>query len=210
MTDHKDRNIETYGKNAADLARFYNSKSTPDIWPQFAGLVTALADKGTKHALDIGCGSGRDAFWMASQGLNVTAVDAAAGLLAQADAEHGHEKIAYLEDTAPALDNLKKTAKGQTFDVILLSAFLFHLDKDERKELFSYLSSLLNANGFIFATLRRGPVPEGRVMYDVPTHELWALANQHGLSTTDYGHSPDPMGRAEVSWSTMSIHKPVL
>ena len=41
-----------------------------------------LPDRGT--VLEVGCGTGREAAWMAARGLDVTATDASAAMLAEA------------------------------------------------------------------------------------------------------------------------------
>jgi malonyl-CoA O-methyltransferase len=43
-------------------------------------------------ALDLGCGTGRHALWLASAGADVTAVDFSDGMLAQADSSRGRRR----------------------------------------------------------------------------------------------------------------------
>ncbi len=56
----------------------------PDPW--VADLVPAWTAENTQPALDVACGSGRNALWLAAAGLEVAGVDRAAGAVARARA----------------------------------------------------------------------------------------------------------------------------
>lgn len=206
MADHSRKNIEAYGRNAATLAQSYNAVSTPDAVPGFAQTLSAYADKGRYWALDIGCGTGRDAAWMAVQGFNVVAIDGTADMLAQAQREKSHKHIMYLQDTAPELSWTK--ALGLRFDVILMSAFLFHLDARERQDFYGHLKDLIKDDSYIYMTLRHGPVPEGRRMFTVPLEELRIFAAENDLRFKNLGRQGDVLGRADVSWDHVELKKP--
>lgn len=63
----------------------------------YAGLVDQLQ---VRTVLDIGCGTGTFALRMAARGLQVTAVDPAAGMLECAQAKPGAERVRWVHGTA--------------------------------------------------------------------------------------------------------------
>jgi SAM-dependent methyltransferase len=72
---------------------------------------------------DIGCGSGRDAAWLAANGYPTIGYDPSEGLLAQARATYPRVKF----ETA-ALPELRGIADG-TFDNVLCETVIMHLDR---------------------------------------------------------------------------------
>jgi SAM-dependent methyltransferase len=70
----------------------------------YAGLADEL---GARAVLDIGCGTGTLACLLAGRGLDVTAVDPAAAMLAVARAKPGAERVWWLHGTAPDLPPLQ-------------------------------------------------------------------------------------------------------
>src|SRR5919112_3762863 len=76
-------------------------RSKPQIWsgkpnPQ---LVREAGGLRAGHALDLGCGEGADAIWLAQHGWTVTAVDVSAVALERA---HSHEKAALARESVHA------------------------------------------------------------------------------------------------------------
>ncbi|MCH3719072.1 hypothetical protein LZB68_08320, partial [Campylobacter lari] len=78
----------------------------------------------------------------------------------------------WVDDALPDLDGLR----GRAFDVIMLTAVWMHLDADERARGMAALAALLAPGGQILMSLRHGPVPSGRRMFDVSADETIALA----------------------------------
>lgn len=78
-------------------------RSKPQIWsgkpnPQ---LVREAGGLRPGHALDLGCGEGADAIWLAQHGWTVTAVDVSAVALERAQ---GHEKAALARESVHAAE----------------------------------------------------------------------------------------------------------
>src|SRR5580698_3130896 len=71
---------------------------------------------------DIGCGSGRDLAWLASQGFSVRGFDVSEGLLAEARKRYPALSFSHAE--LPQLDGIK----SMTFQNVLCEMVLMHLE----------------------------------------------------------------------------------
>jgi len=56
-------------------------------------------------------------------------------------------------------------------------------------------------------SLRHGPVPDGRRMFDVSADETVALGEQAGLGIHHCSEREDMLGRADVSWSFVALKR---
>ncbi|MEH1014794.1 bifunctional NAD(P)/FAD-dependent oxidoreductase/class I SAM-dependent methyltransferase [Micromonospora sp. CPCC 206060] len=122
----------------------YQAKSS--IWsgrpnPQ---LVTEAHDLTPGRALDVGCGEGADAAWLARQGWQVDAVDISTTALERAAA---HAADAGLADriTFTHADLREKPPAPGGYD--LVSAQFMHLPGNARRELFARLAAAVAAGG---------------------------------------------------------------
>jgi malonyl-CoA O-methyltransferase len=77
-------------------ARVYDHDGNPLIGLEDPALREAAGDVRDLAVLDLGCGTGRHAGWMADAGARVTAVDLSRGMLAEARRKPGSERIRYL------------------------------------------------------------------------------------------------------------------
>ena len=82
-----------------------------------AGYQRLLADVGARSVLDVGCGTGTFALLLAARGVEVTAVDPAAGSLAVAQAKPGAERVRWLHGDATGLPPLRVDAATMTANV---------------------------------------------------------------------------------------------
>jgi SAM-dependent methyltransferase len=109
-------------------------------------LVAEVADLPAGAALDVGCGEGADAIWLAERGWRVTAVDFVAAALARAAgfaAERGAE-VADRIDWVHA-DLLAWDAGQRRFD--LVSAQFMQLPAEQRRPLFARLADAVAPGG---------------------------------------------------------------
>lgn len=102
---------------------------------RLAGQVNQL------KALDLGCGTGRHAMWLAQAGASVTAVDFSEGMLAEARKKPGAEQVQFIvhdvHQKLPFVDG--------TFDLIVSGLVLEHVRN--LPEFFADVRRVLKPNG---------------------------------------------------------------
>jgi hypothetical protein len=85
-----------------------------------------------------------------------------------------------------------------------------HLDEDERGRAMPNVFSLLRDGGMLIMSLRHGPVPRGRRMFEVSAQETIALAQRESLRPVlNLGtESVQPGNReAGVTWTRLAFVK---
>lgn len=196
-----------YAAEAAKLAVHYESITLGDVH----GAILHLFPAPPARVIDIGAGTGRDAAALAALGHHVVAVEPTAELRAEGLRLHpaGFE---WVDDGLPDLAVMQ--ARGARFDLVLLSAVWMHLDEAERERAMPVVAELLAPGGVAALTLRHGPVPPGRRMFDVSAAETIALAARSGLGVVHQSDRPavlarkDMLGRADVHWDALVLQKP--
>jgi SAM-dependent methyltransferase len=98
-------------------------------------LVTEIRDLAPGRALDVGCGEGADARWLADQGWLVTAVDISQTAITRAAAVHSNARIAWTR-----ADLARTPPPVNTFD--LVSAQYFPLAKANPAQLHDILAAV--------------------------------------------------------------------
>lgn len=184
-----------YGTHAAALVEQYESITFGDVHHE----VMHLFPPPPARVLDIGAGSGRDAAALALLGHRVVAVEPTDALRHEGLRLHGEKSIEWIDDHLPDLQQLHR--RKDRFDLILLTAVWMHLDIQERRTAMRSVAGLLNANGRISMSLRHGPVPQGRRMFEVTADETIELAGLHGLNTVHVTERNDMLGRPDIRWT---------
>lgn len=105
-------------------------------------LVTETADLPPGTALDVGCGEGADALWLAARGWVVTGTDISAVALKRAAAQG--EKLG-LEATWLQADLLHDPLPSDAYD--LVTAHYMHLPSAERRLLYARLADAVKPGG---------------------------------------------------------------
>ena len=190
-----------YGENAAALAQQYESITFEEVHRDVLHLFPASSSK----VLDIGAGSGRDAAALTRRGHYVTAVEPTDALRRQGQAIHAGVEIAWLDDALPDLNVVR--GRGERFDLLLLTAVWMHLDEDERKRAMSSVSAVLAPSGTVIFSLRQGPTPDGRRMFEVSAQETSDLGNLHGLTEIHRSEREDMLGRDAIRWSFLGLQR---
>ncbi|MBX3609478.1 MAG: class I SAM-dependent methyltransferase [Hydrogenophaga sp.] len=192
-----------YGANASVLASQYESITFSEVYRDLLHLFPVQPCA----VLDIGAGSGRDAAELSRRGHQVVAVEPTAELRAEGQHIHRELAIEWVDDHLPTLAALRRTKRR--FDVVLLTAVWMHLDESERSAAMEALAELSAEGGVIFMSLRHGPIPEGRRMFEVSAKDTIQLAAGFGFRCDFEAEREDMLGRSEVRWSFLALHKRV-
>jgi len=122
-------------------------------------------------------------------------------------AYHKDVEIEWFDDKLPSLTLVMPSAR--TFDLILLSGVWMHLDEEQRAEGMLNLSRLTHSGSQIVMSLRHGPVPVGRVMFEVSEHETTQLAREYGFSTlfSETSESIQEQNRKQGVWWTKLVFR---
>ncbi len=157
------------------------------------------------NVLDIGAGVGVDARGFAELGHKVVAVEPADAMRTFAIEDRDHENITWVDDCLPNLE--KVTKMGRTFDFVLASASFMHLPEEHQADGFKTIAALMKPGAYAAMSLRHGPVPEGRAMYDVSPDHAAKLAAATRLTLVRHEEKSDRVGRPGVTWSMMVFEK---
>lgn len=187
---------EAYSEKAEALAKQYESIGFEDVH----GDVLELLPRPPARALDIGAGTGRDAAALAARGYRVVAVEPTPEFRAIGQSLHETAPIDWLDDALPDL-----SAVSGDFDLVLLSAVWMHLSAAERTTAMARVAKLLRPVGVMVLSIRHGPIPEGRVMYEVTADETVALAQSYGLRTLYRDTRPGQFNQPGVWWDRLAF-----
>jgi len=157
------------------------------------------------HALDIGAGYGAHVNGLESRGLEVVAVEPAAGMRTEAKAHYPNSQATWLDDRLP--DLAKVHALGRRFDFMLMNSVWMHLPHDLRDRGMACLASLLAPGGRFSVLLRHGPAPADRPMLESDADPFLALAEAQGLSLIHREGNGDELGRDNVSFTRLILTK---
>jgi protein-L-isoaspartate O-methyltransferase len=195
MANAKITGTDGYGVRAEVLADQYESVTFEDVHHDILHLLPRFPCR----ALDVGAGSGRDAAALARLGHAVTAVEPTVELRQHGQRLHRRMDIRWIDDGLPDLSTLT----GETFDLIMLTAVLMHLDGSERRAALGQLAKRLSPRGLLAMTLRHGPVPVGRRMFEVSGREVAEMLARDGLTLIHEGRYGDMLGRDAVTWTSL-------
>ncbi|WP_207064065.1 bifunctional 2-polyprenyl-6-hydroxyphenol methylase/3-demethylubiquinol 3-O-methyltransferase UbiG [Motiliproteus sp. SC1-56] len=194
--------ISIYNKDSDKLIKQYESRTFEQVHEHARPHLPSAP--GT--VLEIGAGSGRDAAWFASQGYTVVAVEPASDLRRKAQDLHPSPSITWIEDSLPELQ--QTVAAGRTFDLVWISAVWMHLPTPQRKESLRNIGPLIKVGGRLMISLRHGPPPEGRKVYEVSAEELLRDGEELGLWSLCVQKAEDTYSRDDVWWQTVVLEKP--
>ena len=195
---------EGYAEEASELLQRYEGIPAADTHRAVLHLIPTAPSR----ILDIGSGTGRDAAWFASLGHRVVAVEPTDALRLPAIALHPSPQIEWLNDSLPELALL--LARGERFDLVMLTAVWMHLNGEQRRRAMPNLAALVCAGGTVIMTIRHGPVPMGRRMFEITAEETIELARMHGLQPILNLRTESIQARnraAGVTWSNLAFAK---
>ncbi len=194
-----------YAEAAEELIARYEAIRFEDVH----AAVIALFPKPPGAVLDIGAGPGRDAGALALKGFHVTAIEPTAAFRAYGRKAHP-PAIRWVDDRLPALTGLSD--QPNAFDIVLITAVWMHLETQDRPPAMKAVAHLLKPGGRLFMSLRHGPAPEGRIMFDVAPEETIALAESNELQTIACIRNDTSLQscnrQAGITWSKLVFEKP--
>ncbi len=170
------KGIKGYASNSNQLLVQYEKILFEELHSDYLDLLPGNPSR----ILDVGSGSGRDAAYLAKLGHDVVAVEPADELRVPATLLHPSPLIEWLDDGLPDLALVK--SRYDQFDLIMLTAVWMHLDELERRKAMPILASLVRYGGALIMSLRHGPIPSNRRMFDVSADETISLALNERLS----------------------------
>ncbi len=193
-------------KGYAEKAQRYAADYESVTFEKVHNPVRRFYPAAPARVLDIGAGTGRDAVALSALGYQVDAVEPTAAMREQALLHHPQAQVNWIDDGLPALAQVIRTARQ--YDLILLTAVWMHLLPGEREQAMRNCACLLAAAGVLSLSLRHGPVPPERHMFDVPDDETLALGEQCGLRRLHYKvYKKDTLGRDQIFWSYLVFTK---
>ena len=174
-----------YEEEAPELLKRYERMPFEQAHPGPLDLIPAPRIR----VLDIGAGTGRDAAWFAARGDDVTAIEPTRAMREGAMVLHPAPNIAWIDDSLPDLASVR----GRSFDLIWVSAVWMHFDEAERARMMPIVTALVAPSGGLMISLRHGPVPEGRRMFEVSPEEIKSAARAAGLACVQMHYAESPI-----------------
>ncbi|MCI0460931.1 MAG: class I SAM-dependent methyltransferase [Gemmataceae bacterium] len=152
-------------------AAVYDHDANPLVGLEDMAVRAAVGDVRGLHVLDLGCGTGRHALWLAAAGATVTGVDFSEGMLTEARRKPGAEAIRFVVH-----DLHRPLPLAAEFDLVVSGLVLEHL-----REL----------DGF-FAEARRVLRPAGRAVVSAMHPAMCLLGSQARFTDPASGERVQP------------------
>ena len=198
--------LNYYSQNSLKVAERYESA---DVTQLHDFLSSSLEPGG--RLLELGCGSGRDAAFMVSQGFKVLATDGSVSMVEQTKLHHPELATHAVHLKLP--DGLSNELG--IFDGIYAVAVLMHLSVQEIESTISAVNSLLSAKGrFVFSVpARRNDVitnkfdAKGRRFTTLSPDGWKNLCLKHNLQIIRTMISEDGLGRGGIVWMNCLAEK---
>lgn len=195
---------EGYAENAEWLIPRYESV---DFLEKYRAVAHVLP-KEPSVILDVGAGTGADAGWFSQKGHQVLAVEPVAAFRAAGRRLHPSPAIEWVDDCLPKLLKVLPPKKG--FDLVLVSAVWNHLAPAEREQAMSRLAALVAAGRQLILSIRYGPCPANRRVFDVSVDETIRLAAKHHFKAVVNVQTASVQmlnRQAGVTWSWLAFVK---
>lgn len=177
--------------------------------------LSKILKENPKNILEINCGTGEDAIWLAKQNFEVTATDISEAMIAVAKSKTTLDNLVF---KVADINTIATTFNNQKFDVIFSNfGGLNCLSKTELESFFKNASEIINPNGKL-------------VLIIMPKNTLWeqfyfllkwdfknafrrkkevAIANVDGENVTTYYYNPkDIVNLAKANFENKAL-KPI-
>ncbi|MEL6212280.1 MAG: class I SAM-dependent methyltransferase [Pseudomonadota bacterium] len=194
--------LQGYAANAAALIDRYEAIS----FDRLHRPSIRFFPKAPAHVMDVGAGTGRDAARLAHMGHKVVAAEPLDAFRCFGARRHPSPLIDWRNACLPLLSGVPTPPRG--FDLVLATACWMHLPKPERRRAMARIADMLAPDGAFILTIRHGPAPIDRTMFDVTPGETISLARQSGLWLAMHRQEPSVQGEnrhAGVTWTRLAF-----
>ncbi len=199
-----EKTLTFYRENSRDMATAYDA-SEGGVSRYFP-----LAFLPGSRVLDIGCGSGRDAAILLSQGFDVRGIDPCREFIEHARAAHPLLADRVAVGQLPDLEGIDDGA----VDGVLCSAVLMHLPEERLFDAAFGIRRVLKPGGRLLLSLPTDgtidPVTRrdaaGRLFTDLTPERCQLLFERLGFRLSQRWSSPDALGRPHRQWTTMLLN----
>ena len=193
----------------------------------YADILPMVPVRPGSVILDIGGGIGRDALAFAArgQGLEIYSVDPDPHMWTKAQ-EHYPDRFvrledgpilpitkpAFLEDSLPWLDNLKRLKPDLKADFILCNAVMMFVKPEERQQAINTMAARLSQKGSLVIRFRTEDLKDGMHPISVAEIDRLCLRARFGQATRLFGTDPipDPAGRSLANGKPMMWQQRIL
>lgn len=190
--------LDYYNENAASLVKKYESAKVQKLQE----LLLSCFRPGSR-LLELGCGSGRDASFMAEKGFRVTAVDGSDQMIKAARIQHPSLKESLHTVMVP-----KGLSKMGEFDGIYSIAFLMHLSRKDIETTLKKANQMIRNKGKLFFSVpfKRQDVnagefdEKGRLFTTMTDSQWFDLSEKAGFEIEDFQVTEDGLGRKGTAW----------
>ena len=135
---------------------------------RFVTEVLKLNSEPKGRVLDVGCGNGNISLYLGEIGYQVLGIDISAAAIDKARESNSYENVTFQVQDAETL-----SAQGQTFDAVICSEVLEHLEQPQH--LVDQISNLLKTDGVLIVTVPNGRGPREMFM----TKPMQYIKNNH-------------------------------
>jgi ubiquinone/menaquinone biosynthesis C-methylase UbiE len=168
-----------------------NINKTRDL--EAMALRTALTPLSFSNCLEIGCGTGKNTFWLIEKADRITAVDLSEEMLAKAKEKINSEKVTFVQADITS----DWTFTDQLYDLVSFSLVLEHIH--DLDQIFAQTTKALHPGGYVYigelhpfkqysGSKARFETEEGLQVVECFNHhvsDFLLLSRKHGLTLID-------------------------
>ena len=197
--------ISWYDDNAEQLASRYDQADAATLHALLAKWIPSGSS-----VLEIGCGSGRDALFLASLGYTVTALDGSGSMIAEARKKLSAQEaanVSFQRAFFPLPDDHPLLSKK--FNAVTAIAVLMHIPDTELFPFACQVKLLLEDGGIFFCSFCCGERQEKDVRLNVDREpgEVQLLFERLGFRFLAREETKDGLGR-NMLWTSMVFSSP--
>jgi len=190
--------INGYAEDASFLIESFEEISSSDLLAHVSDFIPNSKCK----VIEIGAGTGRDAAWLASKGLDVLAVEPVSEFRKAGKSLHPSQQIEWLNDFLPSLPGVLQ--RNELYELAILVSVWQHIPKEEKLASLVNLHSILIKNANLIISVRNGPGSIKRKCYPTSAKETTDLAQQCGfklISSQNTESIQVSNQKANVTWT---------